>query len=161
MMETKNAGQYSPANYGTVGRSRNFRNARRIASFSVNVTNERGAHSLKFGMSGENLMHNIWNAYTIATSFNRGMTSGPIAAAASSTSGNSIASLLLGTGAGGSTPRRVPPATSQKYYGWYAQDTWRVNNRLTLTLGLRYEVQRPRTERYNRQNYFDYEARSL
>ena len=160
MMETQNAGQYSPANYGTVGRSRNFRNARRIASFSVNVTNERGAHSLKFGMSGENLMHNIWNAYTIATSFNRGMTSGPIAAAASATSGNSIASLLLGTGAGGSTPRPVPPATSQKYYGWYAQDTWRVNNRLTLTLGLRYEVQRPRTERYNRQNYFDYEARS-
>ena len=160
MMQTTNTGQYSPANYTTVGRSRNFKNARRILSFSVNVTNERGAHSLKFGMSGENLLHNIWNAYTIATSFNRGMTSGPIAAAASSTSGNSIASLLLGTGTGGSTPVPVPPATSQRYFGWYAQDTWRVNSRLTLNLGLRYELQNPRTERYNQQNYFDYEASS-
>ena len=160
MMQTTNTGQYSPANYTTVGRSRNFKNARRILSFSVNVTNERGAHSLKFGMSGENLLHNIWNAYTIATSFNRGMTSGPVAAAASSTSGNSIASLLLGTGAGGSTPVPVPPATSQRYFGWYVQDTWRVNNRLTLNLGFRYELQNPRTERYNQQNYFDYEASS-
>ncbi|MDE0103510.1 MAG: carboxypeptidase regulatory-like domain-containing protein [Bryobacterales bacterium] len=160
MMQTTNTGQYSPANYTTVGRSRNFKNARRILSFSVNVTNERGAHSLKFGMSGENLLHNIWNAYTIATSFNRGMTSGPVAAAASATSGNSIASLLLGTGTGGSTPVPVPPATSQRYFGWYAQDTWRVNNRLTLNLGVRYELQNPRTERYNQQNYFDYDARS-
>ena len=160
MMQTKNTGQYSPANYATVGRSRNFKNARRITSFSVSATNERGQHSLKFGMTGENLMHNIWNAYTIATSFNRGMTSGPIAAAASSTSGNSIASLLLGTGTGGNTPVPLPPATSQKYFGWYAQDTWRATGKLTLTLGLRYEVQRPRTERYNQQNYFDYDASS-
>jgi hypothetical protein len=35
-----------------------------------------------------------------------------------------------------------------------------VNRRLTLTLGLRYEIQLPRTTRYNRQNWFDFGIRN-
>lgn len=35
-------------------------------------------------------------------------------------------------------------------YGWYAQDTFRVNTKLTLTLGGRLEYERGQTERYNR-----------
>ncbi len=42
------------------------------------------------------------------------------------------------------------------YHGIYFQDSWRVNRRLTLHLGLRYELQQARTERYNRQNNFDF-----
>ena len=42
------------------------------------------------------------------------------------------------------------------YYAGYAQDTWRVNRNLTLTLGLRVEYERGATERYNRAlSYFD------
>ena len=36
------------------------------------------------------------------------------------------------------------------YYAAYAQDTWRVNRNLTLTLGLRVEYERGATERYDR-----------
>ena len=41
-------------------------------------------------------------------------------------------------------------ALMNPYYAWYAQDTWRVNRNLTLTLGLRMEYERGATERYNR-----------
>jgi hypothetical protein len=42
--------------------------------------------------------------------------------------------------------------------GAYIQDAWRLNSRLTVTAGLRYENQRPATERYNRLTYFDVNA---
>ena len=38
------------------------------------------------------------------------------------------------------------------------QDAWKVNRRLAVHFGLRYEIQEPRTERYNRFNYFDFNA---
>ena len=41
-------------------------------------------------------------------------------------------------------------ALMNPYYAWFAQDTWRVNRNLTLTLGLRMEYERGATERYNR-----------
>ena len=37
----------------------------------------------------------------------------------------------------------------------YFQDDWRVSKKLTFNLGLRYDLDTPRTERYNRMNYFD------
>ena len=51
------------------------------------------------------------------------------------------------------TSTTTPPITSRRpYYAGYAQDTWRVTNRLTVDIGLRYEVQLPYLERYNRQS---------
>jgi hypothetical protein len=47
------------------------------------------------------------------------------------------------------------PATSNYQYGFFGQDNWKVNKKLTLNLGLRYDVTLPRTDRYNKQNYFD------
>ena len=69
-------------------------------------------------------------------------------------SGNAVASMLLGVGSG-STNINMDPAMSLHTFGTYIQDQWRVNDRLTITGGLRYENQRPATERYNRLAYFD------
>lgn len=45
------------------------------------------------------------------------------------------------------------------YYRWrygaaYIQDDWKVTTRLTLNLGLRYDLETPRTEKYDRQGTF-------
>src|SRR5205807_92761 len=86
--------------------------------------------------------------------FDRGLTSGPVASTNASNSGNSLASLLLGTGSSGNAPYNAALALLQRNYAVYLQDTWHLSNPLTLTAGLRYEVQLPRTERYNRLNSF-------
>ena len=44
------------------------------------------------------------------------------------------------------------------FHGVYLQDDWKATRKLTLNLGIRWEVQRPVTDRYNRQASFDYNA---
>ena len=56
----------------------------------------------------------------------------------------------------------VPAFTAGKqvYRAFYLGDTWRATQRLTLNLGLRYELQGPWSERYDRLSYFDPDAGS-
>jgi hypothetical protein len=63
--------------------------------------------------------------------------------ATSFTSGSSFASFLLGEAIFGrtETDRTVPQL--YRYYGFYFQDDWRLNPRLTLNLGVRYEFTLP------------------
>jgi hypothetical protein len=75
-------------------------------------------------------------------------------------SGNTIASFLLGTGSGGNAPRNVRPTSTHAHWSTYIHDTWNVNRRLTVNIGLRWELQRARTERYNQLNYFDFNVAS-
>src|SRR3984893_12224418 len=46
-------------------------------------------------------------------------------------------------------------AGQQVYRGFYADDTFHVSNKLTLNLGLRYDLQGAWSERFNRLSYFD------
>jgi hypothetical protein len=71
---------------------------------------------------------------------------------ASATSGNEIATMLLGYPSAGSVDNNESPWFSTHYYGLYIQDDWKVTRRLTLNLGLRYDYQTPLFERYNRIN---------
>jgi Carboxypeptidase regulatory-like domain len=133
----------------------------------VNVSRQLNVHTLKFGFNYDVGMINNREDQPGQFNFSQGMTScdpGPTpadpcqASLQSSTSGNSIASLLLGTGSGGGTNISMDPAFSQHSFGMYFQDEWRANSRLTVTAGLRYENQRPATERHNRIAYFDLKA---
>jgi hypothetical protein len=46
-------------------------------------------------------------------------------------------------------------AGQQIYRGFYADDTYHVTSKVTLNLGMRYDLQGPWSERYDRLSYFD------
>lgn len=138
----------------------------------VNVSRQFNVHTFKFGFNYDVGMINNREDQPGVFNFSEGMTScdphldangnpdgGPCAASLQSQmSGNSIASILLGTGSGGQSNISMDPAFSQHSFGMYFQDEWRATNRLTVTAGLRYENQRPATERHNRIAYFNEKA---
>jgi hypothetical protein len=78
----------------------------------------------------------------------------------SATAGSPLASFLLGLPNGGSASHAYPPALSSPYLGLFVQDDWKLLRRLTFNIGLRYEIQYPRTERYDRMSLYDMKAPS-
>ncbi|HEV2484699.1 MAG TPA: carboxypeptidase regulatory-like domain-containing protein [Terracidiphilus sp.] len=70
--------------------------------------------------------------------------------------GSTFASYLLGLPNGGNVPVNATAFYSQHYIASYFQDDWRITTKLTLNLGLRWDLEQPVTERFNRlTNRFD------
>ncbi len=68
------------------------------------------------------------------------------------------ATFLLGLPSTISISRLPDYSEYSKTWGFFVQDDWKVNSKLTLNLGLRYEVETPLTERQDRSvSGFDYE----
>lgn len=131
--------------------------------FVSTLTKTSGNHNWKFGGEVRLIRVNVWEARNAGTfGFNAGMTQGPNPNTASSSAGLGLASFLLGTGSNGNTLIQgwKNVASQSFYYAGYAQDDWRVNSKLTLNLGVRYDYDAPRTERYDRMNFFDLNAPS-
>jgi hypothetical protein len=63
--------------------------------------------------------------------------------------GSSLASFYLGYPSGGGIDYFGTNAESEPTYAIYFQDDWRVTPRLTLNLGIRYDVQRGLRDRHN------------
>jgi hypothetical protein len=66
--------------------------------------------------------------------------------------GSALASLYLGLPSGGGVDWNKTIFEGQPVWAAYFQDNWRVNHRLTLNLGIRYDVQRGLRERNNNLN---------
>ena len=70
-------------------------------------------------------------------------------------SGNPVASLLLGLPDGGQLTSDGSSAEASTYSALYVQDDYRATRTLTFNLGLRWDVETPRTDRFNRLSYWD------
>ncbi|MEO8597665.1 MAG: carboxypeptidase regulatory-like domain-containing protein [Candidatus Solibacter sp.] len=118
--------------------------------FSVveNLSWVRGRHTLKTGFQVErdrinrNLQSNVGGSY----GFSNSMTSQPNGGANYGAWGSSVASFLLG--AVNTTSAYIPVVTGARYwrYGIFVQDEFRVNTKLTLSYGLRWDYDPPFTE---------------
>jgi hypothetical protein len=122
-----------------------------------NVSHIRGNHSLKFG--GDIRWYQT-NGADFANSQGRldfrALETASPNAADRATTGNAYASFLLGlVDAGRYKVLATVPGIRYRYYGTYIQDDWKVTRRLTLNLGLRYEIYTPRTERFDNLSGFD------
>jgi hypothetical protein len=151
------------SNYVSLGGNDHRYNAFMSYPALVSFTRTTSKHTIKTGVDARMIRVNVWEARAAGTfNFSAGMTQGPNPSTASSTAGNAMASLLLGTGTSGNAliQNWKNVASNNMYFGGYLQDDWRITSRLTLNLGLRYDYETPRTERFNRMNYFDPNARS-
>ena len=69
--------------------------------------------------------------------------------------GDAFASFLIGQANQASRQKLDSIGSHASYWAGYIQDDWRATSRLTLNLGLRWEVELPRYVEQNRMNSFD------
>lgn len=123
------------------------------------VTWTKGRWTHKWGGEYRNFLSNYSDArgsfwLRSGNAFTSGQVIGPqgqgLTQVSSELSGSGLASYLLGAGDIQAGENAVLMALSAKYMGFFQQSDWRVNNRLTVNLGLRYDIQPGPTERFNR-----------
>ncbi|MEX2260507.1 MAG: TonB-dependent receptor [Bryobacteraceae bacterium] len=118
-------------------------------SLQPSVSMQRGRHLYKIGGEGRLLRGNYFRNTHPSGSFSFGpnQTGGPRADTPSG--GFGLASMLVGFGSG-FMPFNNGVSIQNVYYGLYFQDDFKVTPKLTLNLGVRWEYETPRTERYDR-----------
>jgi hypothetical protein len=119
------------------------------------LTRIRGTHTFKFG--ARFLRHHL-NGYSSYPTRGLYTFSGAYTSqlGTASTAPNGLADWALG--ASNSVTRNILDGTfGMRFWNLsgFAQDTWRVNNRLTIDAGLRYEIQAPANEVADRWSNFD------
>jgi hypothetical protein len=123
----------------------------------------KGRHNLKFGADWQAPQQNIvdynnvggsWQFSSSETNIGSGNTS-TVLGIPNATTGTSFASLLLGYPSSVSiAPAVIPYQYRWKYWAGFLQDDWRITGNLTLNIGVRYQVEVPRSEKHHLQGSF-------
>jgi carboxypeptidase family protein len=139
--------------YQAIGRA--GRNSETTTGFSLqpNISWVKGEHSVRGGLD----MRMTWYTREISgnlfvMSFDRRFTQRAFNQG-DALSGNSIASFLLGAANSGTIDNNSFPTFRWNYYAPWVQDDWKLTNRLTLNLGLRWDLNSPVFEIQDRINY--------
>ncbi|MBL8233092.1 MAG: TonB-dependent receptor [Bryobacterales bacterium] len=143
---SQNSGYISATNYHTL---------------TGNVSYSKGNRTYRFGGEMRVFQENRTGFGNVAPSldFQAAWTRGPLDNSPTSPIGQGLASFLVGLPTGGGKDINASYAQQSRFFGLFFQNDWRVTPRLTLNMGLRYELETPIVERYNRTvRGFDFDA---
>jgi len=145
----------------------NYKQGQTTGQLAFVLSKIHGPHELKFGFEGRLHQQNYIQTNAPLGYFQFDNTGSSQCPGVESTTqcndgllagGDSMASFLMGQLEGGGNSYyeiQFQPATENYQYAWFAQDNFKATPKLTLNLGLRYDVSLPRTDRFNHQNWFD------
>lgn len=107
----------------------------------------RGSHTMKFGFAFQSQNANGFGQQDISgrADFRFENTGIPGSTSFPASGGSSFASFLLGDAYFGRTETIRTVNQHYPYYGFYAQDDWRMTRKLSVNFGLRYDVTMPPT----------------
>ena len=169
-------GQNGIRNYGNYGAddwlpTKEYNN---VWDFIQNVSVIKGSHALKFGAEyrpirfpffqvpyphGEIFFTND-NTSLSSTASDKG-SPGAHGGTFTADTGDPFASFLLGSVNGGQISTTNFISSTRQAYAFYGQDDWKVTPKLTVQLGVRYELWSPIGEQFGRQSNFDYDTLTL
>jgi hypothetical protein len=155
---TPGSARYNISDVVSLGVGANFPNlndsqTRQIISDTSFIA---GTHSLKFGVNVSWLQAFITNPKEGlgVFNFNGNFSRNPVG----NVGGNPVADFLLGTPQQADIARPVYSNLRAPFYHFYVQDEWRATQRLSLSIGLRYEYNANWTETRNMISNFDIDA---
>ncbi|MGD0989181.1 MAG: TonB-dependent receptor [Candidatus Sulfotelmatobacter sp.] len=147
--------------------------AHTLYSYSSQVVISHGSHLIKFGGEQRLFYNNFFQPPNPTGVFNfsdyvTSPTPNSDTDALGNSTGNPFASLLFGYADNVNPANYAPPslniypsvANKSAETGFYIQDDWKVNSKLTLNLGLRYQWSTPYNERHNRLEFSNFTADS-
>lgn len=142
-------GSFTQLSNWETGDGGNFSTTHNVAG---TLTKLSGNHSIRFGADYRVYRENqgrypieVSPQFAFATTYTRG----PLDSSPAPPVGGELAAFLLGVPAG--ELQRVATLSEQdKFLGLFIHDDYKINPRLTVNVGLRYEIETPVTERYNR-----------
>jgi len=126
--------------------------AMEVWSVGGSISWMKGKHNLRFGADHRTYRQNYRNSIRDVSpqlTFNSTYTRAASNSAAPLMGGD-LAAFLLGVPSSGSMSLTNGYAAQNTWQGFFLQDDWKATSRLTLNFGIRYELDNPETERYDR-----------